>query len=121
MRAHPGPAPSFLFVDADPRALAALRRLVRDLPGMKRFALGVREALQLMGEAEPSVVVSSYGLPDGDGLHLLTCVRARHPGTACALHTTHPPPTRGLEARGITWMDRAAPPQQVLELLASLG
>ncbi|MCY1035199.1 response regulator [Corallococcus sp. BB11-1] len=120
MRAQSPPVPSFLFVDADPRALAALRRLVRDLPGLKRFALGAREAVRLMREAAPSVVVSGYGLPDGDGLCLLACVRDRLPGTACALHTSQPP-LRALEGQGITWMDRAAPPQQVLALLASLG
>ncbi|NOJ95350.1 response regulator [Corallococcus coralloides] len=120
MREPSSPPPSFLFVDADPRALAALRRLSRHLPGDKRFALGMREAERLMGEAAPSVVVCGYGLPDGDGLCLLNCVRARHPRAACALHTTHPP-SRGLREEGITWMDRAAPPQQVLALLASLS
>ncbi|WP_158625206.1 response regulator [Corallococcus terminator] len=120
MRTHSPSVPSFLFVDADPRALAALRRLVRDLPGLKRFAQDVREAVRLMREAKPSVVVSGYGLPDGDGLCLLEGVRERLPDTACALHSSHPP-TPALEGRGITWMDRAAPPQQVLELLASLG
>ncbi|NOK34494.1 response regulator [Corallococcus exercitus] len=117
---EPSNPPSFLFVDADPRALAALRRLSRYLPGDKRFAQGVREAERLMGEAPPSVVVSGQGLPDGDGLCLLTCVRARHPRAVCALHTSQPP-ARGLREKGITWMDRAAPPQQVLALLASLG
>ncbi|RKH39829.1 response regulator [Corallococcus sp. AB049A] len=120
MREPPSPPPSFLFVDADPRALAALRRLCRHLPGDKRFALGVREAERLMGEAAPSVVVSGQGLPDGDGLCLLTCVRARHPGAACALHTSLPPAC-SLREQGITWVDRAAPPQQVLALLESLS
>lgn len=113
-------SPSFLFVDEDPRALAALRRLVRDLPGRKRFAHCAREAIALMKEVVPEVVVSGYGLPDGDGLCLLECVRTKHPDTACALHTAHLPERFHL-ARGITWMDRAAPPQQVLALLAALG
>jgi DNA-binding NtrC family response regulator len=114
------PLPSFLFVDADPRALDALRRLCRHLPGNKRFARGVLEAEALMREAAPSVVVCGYCLPDGDGLCLLTCVRARHPRAACALHTSQPP-ARALITEGITWVDRGAAPQQVLALLASLG
>jgi DNA-binding NtrC family response regulator len=110
---------TFLFVDEDPRSLAALKRLVRDLPGCKRFARGVTEALALLREEAPTVVVSSAMLPDGDGLGLLEQVRARYPKAACALHTAEPPVTP--RARGITWMDRAAPPAQLHALLRALG
>lgn len=110
---------TFLFVEEDPRSLAALRRLVRDLPGCKRFARGVAEALALVREEPPTVVVSSEMLPDGDGLGLLEQVRERYPHTACALHTALPP--RNARARGITWMDRAAPPAEVHALLRALG
>ncbi|WP_426754568.1 response regulator [Myxococcus sp. Y35] len=107
---------TFLFVDEDPRSLAALRRLVRDLPGSKRFARGMEEALMLVREEPPTVVVTGDLLPDGDGLGLLQQVRARHPRTACALHAVMPP-----LARDITWMDRAAPPREVHALLRTLG
>ncbi len=110
---------TFLFVDEDPRSLAALRRLVRDLPGCKRFARGVAEALALVREEAPAVVVSSELLPDGDGLGLLEQVRARYPRTVCALLTVLPPMTA--RARGFTWMDRAAPPEEVHALLRALG
>lgn len=110
---------TFLFVDEDPRALAALKRLVRDLPGCKRFARGVAEALALVREEPPAVVVSGAMLPDGDGLGLLEQVRARYPETACALHTAEPPVAP--RARGITWMDRAASPAQLHALLEALG
>jgi DNA-binding NtrC family response regulator len=110
---------TFLFVDEDPRSLAALRRLVRDLPGCKRFARGVAEALALVREEPPAVVVSSELLPDGDGLNLLEQVRARYPRTACALLAALPP--LSLRALGITWMDRAAPPSEVHTLLRALG
>ncbi|WP_241759069.1 response regulator [Pyxidicoccus parkwayensis] len=109
---------TFLFVDEDPRSLAALRRLVRDLPGCKRFARGVAEALALVTEEPPAVVVSSALLPDGDGLNLLEQVRARYPRTLCALHAALPP--LSLRALGITWMDRAAPPSELHALLRSL-
>jgi DNA-binding NtrC family response regulator len=110
---------TFLFVDEDPRALAALKRLVRDLPGCKRFARGVAEALALVREEPPTVVVSAALLPDGDGLGLLEQVRAHSPRTVCALHTAEPPAVPC--ARGITWMDRAAPPAQLHALLRALG
>ncbi|MBU8895256.1 response regulator [Corallococcus sp. M34] len=120
MASHDPNRPRFLFVEADPRALAALRRLARELPGPQLFADCARQACALVKEREPRVVVSGYGLPDGDGLALLECVRARDPRTACALHTAQPP-ARLRESRGIAWMDRAAPPRQVLALLDALA
>jgi len=113
------PVLTFLFVDEDPRALAALRRLARDLPGGKRYARDMTEALALVREQAPRVVVSGDLLPDGDGLGLLEQVRARHPCTACALHAVRPPARPCL--RGITWVDRAAPPSEVHALLRALG
>jgi DNA-binding NtrC family response regulator len=110
---------TFLFVDEDPRSLAALRRLVRDLPGGKRFARGAAEALALVREEPPSVMVSGDLLPDGDGLGLLEQVLAHSPRTACALLTVQPP--WAALARGIAWMDRAAPPAEVRALLRTLG
>ncbi|WP_052351108.1 histidine kinase [Myxococcus stipitatus] len=113
------PSLTFLFVDEDPRALAALRRLSRDLPGGKRFAQGMTEALALVRQEAPRVVVSGDLLPDGAGLELLEQVRAHHPCTACALHAVSPPTRPCL--RGITWVDRAASPSQVHAQLRALG
>jgi len=111
--------PTFLFVDEDPLALAALRRLARDLPGCKRFARGMGEALALVRDAPPRVLVSGDLLPDGDGLGLLEHVGACHPRTVCALHAVLPP-ARAC-SRPITWMDRAASPAEVHALLRRLG
>lgn len=113
------PVLTFLFVDEDPLALAALLRLARDLPGAKRSARDMTAALALVSEETPRVVVSGELLPDGDGLGLLEEVRARHPRTACALHAVRPP-TRTCTG-GITWVDRAAPPSEVHALLRALG
>ncbi|MCP3063845.1 response regulator [Myxococcus sp. K38C18041901] len=113
------PFVTFLFVDEDPLALAAWRRLVRDLPGAKRFARDMAEALALVHEQPPRVVVCGDLLPDGDGLHLLEAVRARHPHTACALHAVRPPPRSC--PREITWVDRAAHPQELHSRLRVLG
>ncbi len=70
--------PSFLFVDHDPLWLAAMRRASRTLPGPKHFARSAEEALGLIAEHAPSVVVSCYGLPEGDVLSLLERVLWRH-------------------------------------------
>ncbi|MCP3104665.1 response regulator [Myxococcus sp. K15C18031901] len=113
------PMLTFLFVDEDPLALAALRRLARDLPGCKRFARGMCEALVLVRDEPPRVLVSGALLPDGDGLGLLEQVGARHPRTACALNAVLPPQRPC--SRPITWLDRAAPPAEVHALLRRLG
>jgi DNA-binding NtrC family response regulator len=114
------PAPSFLFVDADPRLLAALRRLTRELPGTRRYAQSAEEALALIRAQVPSVLVSGYWLPDLDGLSLLEGVRARYPGVACALHTASPP-GRLREDMGIALLEKLTPPEELLAILRSLG
>ncbi len=100
---------SFLFVDQDPRWLAALRRASRGLPGAKHFARSAEEALGLIRELEPAVVMSSYRLPGEDGLSLLEKVRADYPRVGCVLHTARP---RWLlpGARGIALVEKGAGP-----------
>jgi DNA-binding NarL/FixJ family response regulator len=111
--------PSFLFVDQNPLWLAALRRASRDLPGPKHFARNAEEALGLLRAHQPSVVVSGYGLPEGDGLSLLEQVRQQDPRIACVLHTSHPPSLlRGV--RGIALVEKGTPPDALRAALSSL-
>ena len=101
--------PSFLFVDQDPRWLAALRRASRDLPGPKHFAHNAEEALRLVRAYEPTVMVSGYGLPEVDGLTLLEQVRTQYPRVACVLHTARP--ARMLRiVRGVALVEKGAAP-----------
>ena len=111
--------PSFLFVDQDPLWLAAMRRASRGLPGPKHFARSAEEALGLIEEHEPSVVVSCYGLPEGDGLSLLERVREEHPRVGCVLHTARPPKLlRG--ARGIALVEKSSEPGVLEAVLRAL-
>jgi ActR/RegA family two-component response regulator len=112
-------APSFLFVDQDPLWLAALRRTSRDLPGPKHFARSAEEALGLIQEHAPAVVVSSYRLPEVDGLSLLEQVQQRYPQVACVLHTTYS--SRLLRiARGVALVEKGAPPGTLHAVLRAL-
>ncbi len=112
--------PSFLFVDENPLLLAALRRLTRELPGTRRFVHSGEEALALIREQAPSVLVSGYRLMDGDGLELLARVRAEHPGVACALHTAFPPEHFRRDT-GIALLEKLSPPEELLGFLRALG
>ena len=110
---------SFLFVDADPLLLAALRRLTRALPGTRRFARSAEEALALIEAQVPSVLVSGYRLPDVDGLTLLEQVRARYPQVTCGLHTAFPPKHFRQDA-GIALLEKVSPPEELLAFLRGL-
>jgi CheY-like chemotaxis protein len=111
--------PSFLFVDQDPRWLAALRRVSRDLPGPKHFARNAEEALGLIQAHEPTVVVSGYGLPGLDGLSLLEQVLVQYPWVACVLHTARPARLlRGV--RGIALVEKGAAPGRLEATLGAL-
>ncbi len=111
--------PSFLFVDQDPRWLAALRRASRDLPGPKHFARSAEEALRVMRAHEPAVVVSGYGLPEEDGLSLLERVRAQYPRVACVLHTARPPRMLRI-VRGVALVEKGAAPGNLQATLRAL-
>jgi CheY-like chemotaxis protein len=113
------PTPSFLFVDQDPMWLAAMRRASRDLPGPKHFARSAEEALGLIAEHSPSVVVSSYGLPEGDGLSLLERVRAENPRVGCVLHTARPAKLLP-GAKGIALVEKSAEPGILEAVLRAL-
>jgi DNA-binding NarL/FixJ family response regulator len=111
--------PSFLFVDQDPLWLAAMRRASHALPGPKHFARSAEEALGLFKQHAPLVVVSGYGLPEGDGLSLLERVREENPRVGCVLHTARPPKLlRG--ARGIALVEKSSEPGILEAVLRAL-
>lgn len=111
--------PCFLFVDQNPLWLAALGRASRDLPGSKLLARNAEEALRLLRQHAPEVVVSGYCLPEVDGLSLLEQMKALDPRVACVLHTAHPP---GMlrSARGIALVEKASPPGTLPSVLKAL-
>lgn len=110
--------PSYLFVDEDPLQLSALRRLSRDVPGVKRSATSAEEALLMAETAAPSVVIAAYILPGMDGLTLLAALRARTPGLVCGLHTTQLP-GRDIIPLDITVLLKPCPPERLRAFLLS--
>jgi CheY-like chemotaxis protein len=111
-------APSYLFVDEDPLQLSALRRLLRDLPGTKRAATSAEEALRLVEDEPPTIVIAAYILPGMDGLSFIAALRARHPDVLCGLHTTQLP-GRDIIPPGVTILLKPCPPERLRAFLLS--
>ena len=110
--------PSYLFVDEDPLQLSALRRLTRDMPGLKRSATSAEEALRLADESLPSVLIAAYILPGMDGLSLIAALKLRAPELVCGLHTTQLP-GRDIIPPGITILLKPCPPERLRAFLLS--
>ncbi|MHB8876656.1 MAG: response regulator [Myxococcaceae bacterium] len=86
-RGDPGVSRSVLLVDDDPGVLAAFRRLMRVLPVRVLEARGAEEALELIEDELPSVVISDFEMPRMDGGQLIAQIRARWPRIRCVLHS----------------------------------
>ena len=83
-----------LVVEDSPLFRAVLRaRLQAMFPSAELLeALGVEEGYRIAMEKEPDVVFIDVGLPDGNGLDLLTTLRAELPCAALAVCTMHDMP-----------------------------
>jgi len=70
-----------LFVDDDPFTLETLSRAVQLVGHQALLAGSGQEAIKLAEENSPSLIFSDMQLPDTDGIHLITQLRANE-GTA---------------------------------------
>jgi signal transduction histidine kinase/CheY-like chemotaxis protein len=68
-----------LVVDDEPDARQVLRRLLERAGATVRLAGGAAEALDLMAEERPSILISDIGMPGEDGYALLRRVRQLPP------------------------------------------
>ena len=65
-----------LVLDDEADARALVKRLLEDRGALVRVAGTVEEALRLLGEEKPDVLVSDIGMPGEDGYSLIRRVRA---------------------------------------------
>ncbi|MGK5063273.1 PAS domain-containing hybrid sensor histidine kinase/response regulator [Janthinobacterium sp. LB3P112] len=72
-----------LLVDDEADARELTERILRDNNAEVHSAGSVAQALQLLDQVHPDVLVSDIGMPDADGFDLLAQVRA-HPSPAAA-------------------------------------
>jgi HD-like signal output (HDOD) protein/CheY-like chemotaxis protein len=83
--------PHVLFVDDEAQVLSGLRRMLRDRRSDwdMSFAVGAKEALDILASRPCDVIVSDYRMPGMDGGALLEIVRERYPEMARIILSGH--------------------------------
>jgi PAS domain S-box-containing protein len=77
-----------LIVDDDVDALAMLRIILADRGAQVRSATSAEEALSLIRQREPDVLVSDIGMPGKDGYDFIREIRLREAAEAPSAHAT---------------------------------
>lgn len=97
-----------LVVDDEPDILGAFKTFVEGcLTGVKVFtATSADEALELLDEIDPALVVSDLRMPGTDGLAFLERVAERRPETPLILMTAYPDLDVALDAKNLADVDR---------------
>ncbi|MBI5543542.1 MAG: response regulator [Deltaproteobacteria bacterium] len=79
--------PSVLVVDDDVLILAALIRICRRFPVELRSATSAPEALALIEQRPPTLLITDLRMPVMNGLELIYAVQQKFPAVRCVLHT----------------------------------
>jgi CheY-like chemotaxis protein len=69
-----------LAVDDEPDTLSVVRRLLEDRQAQVLTAASANEALALLAERQPDVLLSDIAMPDADGYELIRRIRASRAG-----------------------------------------
>ena len=70
-----------MVVDDDPNAREMLSDILALYGAAVLVASSVKQALQMLQEGQPEVIISDVGMPDEDGFDLIRQVRALPPGS----------------------------------------
>ncbi len=102
---------TIVFVDDEEKVLSGLRRMLRP---MRRewdmhFCLSAQEALGLLADLDPEVIVSNVRMPGTDGIELLDIVRKRYPGIVRIILSGHSDQVATLRATGVAHQYLAKP------------
>ncbi len=109
-----------LVVDDEPDILGSFKTFVEGcLSGVQVItAASADEALEILDEADPALVVSDLRMPGMDGLAFLTEVAERRPNTPRILMTAYPDLDAALDAKNVADVDRfLTKPVDPLELV----
>ncbi|HWX32184.1 MAG TPA: ATP-binding protein [Steroidobacteraceae bacterium] len=77
---------SVLVVDNDPETREALRSLLTSVGATARTAATVENAIAILAESSPDVLISDLGMPGRDGHSLIKEIRAREKETGATEH-----------------------------------
>jgi CheY-like chemotaxis protein len=116
-----------LVVDDEPDARDLLRRVLSDCEAEVITAASAAEALMLVAERRPDVLVSDIGMPDTDGYELLRRVRllgaargGRLPAIALTAFARSEDRTRALRAGFLVHVSKPVEPAELVATVASV-
>jgi DNA-binding NarL/FixJ family response regulator len=110
-----------LIVDDHPIVRAGLRRLLAGEPQLEVCeAASGREALNVVRERTPDVVILDLNLPGIGGLEVIARIRTIEPGArilVLSMHEDQIHVTRALQAGAAGYVTKNAPPEELLEAI----
>jgi len=112
-----------LVVDDQPRARKSIKTLVatwREV-GQIREAANGREAIRLIEESQPDVVLMDVRMPEMDGIEATRLIKARWPQVKVIVLSMYPDyATDALGAKADTFFSKGMPPEDLLATLAAI-
>jgi two-component system, NarL family, invasion response regulator UvrY len=114
-----------LIVDDHPIVRAGLRRLLTAAPQIDICeAASGREALRVLREQQPALVILDLNLPDIGGLEVLARLKAFSPDArvlVLSMHDDETHITRALRAGAAGYVTKNAPPEELLEAIGRIA
>ena len=117
-----------LLVDDEADARELTERILRDNHAEVHSAGSVAQALQLLEQVRPHVLVSDIGMPDADGFDLLAQIRARAspdaahlPALALTAFAQPQDRQRALASGFQAWVSKPLDPAELLAAVAQLA
>lgn len=110
-------APKVLIVDDEPHIRSLMQRAMADADYAVVAAENAREALELLAQEEPNLVLLDLGLPDRDGLELVPLIK-RHGDKALIVISARDAIEEKVAALDLGADDYLTKPFDIAELLA---
>jgi DNA-binding NarL/FixJ family response regulator len=113
-----------LIVDDQPRARQSLRALLSTWPGAAeiREAVDGHEAIRLVRERQPDIVLMDARMPGMDGLQATQCIKARWPQVAVVMLTMYSEYEATARAAGVdAFIEKTEPADHLLATLLAVA
>ena len=114
---------AILVVDDQPRARKSIKTLLATWPeaGQVREAADGREAVRLMEESQPDVVLMDALMPKTNGIEATRLIKARWPQVKVIVLSMYPDyAADALEAGADAFFGKGTPPDQLLATLVAV-
>ncbi|MDI6853285.1 MAG: sigma-54 dependent transcriptional regulator [Deltaproteobacteria bacterium] len=109
-----------LVVDDEPGVRKGIARVLSDQGHAVRTAADGREALSLIAEVAPQLVLLDVRLPGVDGIELLKFIRREHPDTGVIMITAYPNIEGAVECMKLGALDYVVKPFRIDDLEAAV-